>query len=346
MLLFLDQSIDLHADWVEAECDRRGVPFVRFCTEDFPQRVRIVLCPMGGALRGRILFPKREVDLDDVKGVWFRRPGAISLDPGIPAGSREFAQTEAKETLSGLYRALEDRRWVSPAHCIAAAGYKIHQLRLAVQLGFEVPPTLITNEPAEALEFFDECGGEVVYKPLRFVLITDDTGAEHGIYTTLMNREDLQQHAESVRITPCLFQKLMRKKHELRVNVIGDRVWTAAIYSQETEHTSLDFRLDTVACRHAPVFLPPGLERLCLEMTRRLGLRMSSIDLIVTPDDRYIFLELNPNGQWVWIEDLTGLPLAAALVDELLGVDTLASHPYLRDRSLEFAADSAAKSPR
>ena len=67
-----------------------------------------------------------------------------------------------------------------------------------------------------------------------------------------------------------------------------------------------------------------------------MGLRMSNIDMILTPDGEYVFLEANPNGQWAWIEDCTGFPLTTALVDELLGIDTLASHPYIKDRSLNF----------
>jgi glutathione synthase/RimK-type ligase-like ATP-grasp enzyme len=122
----------------------------------------------------------------------------------------------------------------------------------------------------------------------------------------------------------------------LRINVIGKYVWATAIYSQEQEHTKLDFRHNTADCPHEPFLLPPKIEQMCLEIVRRLGLRMGNIDMIVTPDEKFIFLEINPNGQWVWIERMVGFPLCQALVDELLGVDTLADHPYLKNRSLIF----------
>jgi glutathione synthase/RimK-type ligase-like ATP-grasp enzyme len=334
MLLFLDQEIDAHADRVEAECRKRGVAYYRFCTERFPQQVRLALRPAEERLTGRLVEGDREVPLEEVTSVWHRRPAAVELDPSIPAGTYAFAHVETQETLDGLYRALYDRRWVSAPHHVDAASHKIHQLRFARQLGFTVPRSLVTNDPDEALRFFAECGGEVIYKPMRFVMITDSSGGEYGIYATLIDRAGLEAHLDSIRLTPCLFQRYVAKSHELRVNVIGDRVWAASIHSQEQEGTRVDFRTDIDACRHEAVHLPVRLERMCLELTHRLGLRMSNIDLIATPDGDYVFLEANPNGQWGWIEDMAGLPLCAALVDELLGVDTLAGHPYLAGRRL------------
>jgi glutathione synthase/RimK-type ligase-like ATP-grasp enzyme len=337
MLLFLDQEIDLHADRVEAECWRRGIACFRLCTERFPQHVALSVRPADDRLTGRIVAGDQEIALEEVMGVWFRRPAPVELDAHLSEGTLAFARTESEEALSGLYRALDDRRWVSRPDHIAAASHKIHQLRLARHLGFEVPLSLVTNDPGEALRFFEECGREMIYKPMRFVMITDDSGGEHGIYATRIGRDDLEQHLESVRLTPCFFQQYFDKSYELRVNVIGDRVWAASIHSQEHEGTRVDFRTDIGACRHAAIHLPPKLERMCLELTHRLGLRMSNIDVIVTPAGDYVFLEANPNGQWAWIEDMTGLPLCAALVDELLGVDTLAGHPYVTRRALEVA---------
>lgn len=334
MLLFLDQEFDAHADRVEAECRQRGVPCFRFRTERFPQQVRLWVRPADERLTGRLVEGDREIPLEEVTGVWYRRPAPVELDPAIPEGTRAFARVETQETLDGLYRALDDRRWVSAPHRVDAAAHKIHQLRFARRLGFTVPPSLVTSDPDAALRFCDECGGEMIYKPMRFVTITDSAGGEHGIYATLIDRKGLMDHLDSIRLTPCLFQRYVAKDHELRVNVIGDRVWAASIHSQEQEGTRVDFRADIEACRHQTVHLPPRLERLCLELTHRLGLRMSNIDLIATPDGDYVFLEANPNGQWAWIEEMTGLPLCAALVDELLGVDTLARHPYLAGRRL------------
>jgi len=335
MLLFLDQEVDLHTDWVEAECRRRGVPFFRFCTERFPQQVLLSVRPAGERFTGRLIEGDREIALEEITGVWYRRPGAVEVDPQIPEEVRGFARNEARAALDGLSRALWDRRWVSVPHLVEAAAHKVHQLRLAHSLGFQVPHSIITNDPDEALRFFAECQEQMIYKPLRLAMITDTSGGEHSIFTTLIDRDSIEEHLESIRLTPCLFQKYIEKAYELRINVIGDRVWAASIHSQEKERTRVDFRTDTEGCRHEIAYLDEKLERMCLELTHRLGLRMGNIDMIVTPEGEHVFLEINPNGQWAWIEDMIGLPLCAALVDELLGVDTVSGHWYLRRRSAE-----------
>lgn len=343
MLLFLDQEHDMHADWVEAECDRRGVPYLRLCTEKFPVETQLSINLHNGDLRGAIHLPQQVIDLTDIQGVWYRRPGEVTFHPDLDETFERFARMEAEETLAGLYRALWDRRWVSPPHHLRAANHKIFQLRFAHQLGFTTVPTLITNNPDQALAFFQACGGQMIYKPMRQVAIAYADGQAYGLYTTLITAEHLEQYLTSIRYIPCLFQQRIPKDHELRVNVIGNRVWTTAIYSQERAETQLDFRPHTEDCRHEPALLPPALEQLCLKLTHRLGLRMSNIDLIVTPTGEYIFLEINPNGQWAWIEDMVGFPLCAALVDELLGVDSLMGHPYVSQRALIFTPNTAIK---
>lgn len=344
MLLFIDQAEDVHADWVEAECDRREVPYLRLCTETFPHETHLSVKIEDGEIGGLIRLPEREVLVEDVTAVWYRRPGEITLHPDLDEMYERFARMESEEVLNGLYRALWDRRWISPPHNIRAANHKIHQLRLARRLGFQTVPTIVTNDPAEALAFFQtHCHGEMIYKTLRQGALAYTDGNAYGLYTTLISQENLEQHLDSIRVIPCLFQPLIPKQYELRINVIGNQVWPTAIHSQDEEHTKVDFRAHTDECRHSPALLPPQLEAKCLELTHTLGLRMSNIDMIVTPDGDYIFLEINPSGQWAWVEDKVGFPLATALVDELLGVDTLADHPYRQERSLIFEPNTAIK---
>jgi glutathione synthase/RimK-type ligase-like ATP-grasp enzyme len=343
MLLFLDQTEDIHADWVEAECDLRGVPYVRFRTETFPIETQLSIHIDNGEIDGLIRMPERQVPISEITGVWYRRPGELTFDPALDETYSRFAEMEATEALDGLYRALWDRRWVSPPHALTAANHKIFQLRFARQLGLQTVPTLVTNDPAQAQTFFHAVGGAMIYKPMRQVAIAYSDGAAYGIYTNLITQENLDEHLETIQYIPCLFQQLIPKKHELRINVIGDRVWSTAIYTQEGGENLVDWRPQTEQFRHEPYLLPSALEAKCLELTHRLGLRMSNIDMVVTPDGDYVFLEINPNGQWAWVEDMTGLPLATALVDELLGVDTLANHPYIKDRSLNFAPMTAIK---
>jgi glutathione synthase/RimK-type ligase-like ATP-grasp enzyme len=336
MLLFISRDDDLHTDHMEAECDRRGVPYLRLCTQDYPTEVQISLELNGATIEGSIRTPRCEAPLNSIQGIWYRRPEAPRPSPFLDQEYVKFVQRESKAALRGLYRTLWDKRWVNPPHNEEAAGYKVHQLQLAKEVGFKTPKTIVTNNPAEALDFYRACGGGMIYKLMRPVFAETPDGMPVGVYTTPISQDDIDTYLESVRVAPCLFQELIPKQYELRINVIGTHVWSAAVYSQENDGTKIDCRYDIENCRHAPVLIPPALEAMCLQMTRCMGLRMSNIDMILTPDGEYVYLETNPNGQWAWIEQYTGLPLTTALIDELTGIDTLADHPYTKDRSLDF----------
>jgi glutathione synthase/RimK-type ligase-like ATP-grasp enzyme len=116
-----------------------------------------------------------------------------------------------------------------------------------------------------------------------------------------------------------MFQGHIPKKFELRITVVDHEVLAAEIHSQSTQRTRLDWRhYDHSHTPHRIHQLPERVRRACLDMVSRLGLRFGAIDMIVTPDDRYVFLEINPNGQWLWAEQQTGLPISDAVCAALL----------------------------
>jgi hypothetical protein len=122
-----------------------------------------------------------------------------------------------------------------------------------------------------------------------------------------------------VRYCPVTVQPYVDKRVELRVTVVGDRVFPVALDSQWTNHTRHDWRRgDHHHGRYAIHDLPPDHAQRCVELVRRLGLCFGAIDLILTPDGRYVFLEINPNGAWLWMQRTTGLPIGAAICDVLM----------------------------
>ena len=118
---------------------------------------------------------------------------------------------------------------------------------------------------------------------------------------------------------PVIYQREIAKACDLRVTVIGERLFATAIHSQADNETEVDWRRGSrVDLVHELVELPEELAARCLELTRALDLRYGAIDLIRDSDGANRFLEINPNGQWAWIERRTGAPLSAAIVDALL----------------------------
>jgi glutathione synthase/RimK-type ligase-like ATP-grasp enzyme len=124
---------------------------------------------------------------------------------------------------------------------------------------------------------------------------------------------------EAIRWSPAIFQKRIDKKADIRVTVVGNRLFSCSIDSQSHPETETDFRMMNISglLPHAIVALPARLENDILSLMRNLGLTFGCLDFIQTRDDEFYFLEVNPAGQWLWIEQVTGAPISSAIAEEL-----------------------------
>ena len=173
-----------------------------------------------------------------------------------------------------------------------------------------IPATIVTNNPEEAAQFFEDCSQRVIYKLIgektNFAIPSQET--PRGISTLPLRKEDLP-HLDQVRHCPHLFQECIEKQFELRVTVVGKEIFCIKIDSQ-AGIGKLDWRND-YSVDMQPYALPDDLSHKCLQLMRRLGLNYGALDFCVTPQGEYIFLEINCSGQYLWVEDKTDLDLAA-----------------------------------
>jgi glutathione synthase/RimK-type ligase-like ATP-grasp enzyme len=310
VVLIVTNRSDLTADWLILELQRRRAPFVRFNTEDYPER-----CSIGWDLHGRMTLRFRHVvSFEDVEAIWFRRPLAPRPRSDLPREEAVWAAREAAEALSSLWAAY-DGRWVSRPDALRTAESKARQLLAATKIGFDVPDTIVTSDVAVLEELFARSPSGVVCKALTHGRVR--SGSEGGLLFT--SRIDTE-HAMSLGPEPHLFQALVPKQYDVRVTVIGDEVFATRIESQHRLDSQLDWRRSSEQLQHTIEVLPPEVARWCAELVRAFDLSFGAIDLARRPDGGYTFFELNPNGQWAWVEQQTGVPLRARLVDLLLGV--------------------------
>jgi glutathione synthase/RimK-type ligase-like ATP-grasp enzyme len=119
---------------------------------------------------------------------------------------------------------------------------------------------------------------------------------------------------DSLQIAPVIYQELIPKRFDVRVTIVGNRVFAAAIHSQEVDSARIDWRrTNTEHLPHSVHRLPTTIEAKILDFMDRLKLRYGALDFVLTPSDEYVFLEVNPNGQWVWLEDLLKLPISKSI---------------------------------
>ena len=166
-------------------------------------------------------------------------------------------------------------------------------------MGLCIPQTIITNSPEELLDFARAHHGKLAVKALHPTVVNAGTESSRFIYTNVVCQEEIIKYREDIKLAPILAQEYVEKKIELRVTVVAQKVFTCAIHSQDSERTKYDWRrYDFENVKHEPSQLPPRVEQQLLALMEKFGLVYGAFDMIVTPRDEYVFLEVNPSGQW------------------------------------------------
>jgi glutathione synthase/RimK-type ligase-like ATP-grasp enzyme len=314
-VLIISSEQDEHALAVGSEIARLGARFEIVDAGAFPDRARLTLryeCCSGR--RGFTWDDGRgPVDLAEFGAVWWRRPNHPCLSGSMARPShRQFAANESQEALNGLWHSL-DAEWINDPPRDSVAQRKAFQLAVAQDVGFTIPATLMTSDPFEARRFVDARGyRNVIYKSFSS---TEDEWRE----TRLLKPEELELLGH-VRHAPVIFQGYVEAVYDLRITIVGERIFAAAIHSQETDYT-VDCRIDIGNARIEAVSLPAEVEARLLALMRRMGLVYGAVDMRLKPNGEYVFLEINPAGQFYYIEVATGLRMAEAMALALVERD-------------------------
>ncbi|GHO79950.1 ATP-grasp ribosomal peptide maturase [Ktedonobacter sp. SOSP1-85] len=318
MILILSRDGDSHVRHVVAELDRLGHPWYRFDPFDVLTKVQVTVFPgelQRSCLRfldGTILYP------DEITSVWNRRPSPIEVPKertDLLALEKTFIEREGKAGMWGMLRALP-AFWVNHPDAVSASSYKIRQLEVASSLQLSLPHSLVTNVPERLRSFYKEHQGRVVYKLMGYPAYEDSAGIPLSTHTSLIPLEIVDQ-AERVSTTTHFFQEYIDKQYDVRVVIMGERVFATEIHAH-SEEAHVDFRVDYSRLTYRVHQLPAEIEQQLLTLNAFYGLHFSAIDLVRDSEGRYYFLELNPSGQFAWLEEPTGIPLHAHLAQLLI----------------------------
>jgi glutathione synthase/RimK-type ligase-like ATP-grasp enzyme len=318
-VLVLTRSDDQGVDGVLEGIRQRGARAFRLDTDRFPTEIRLIVEYGRSAPRMLLRTPDEEVAISEVSAIWHRRLHVGGLLPDDMDGQlRGASQLESRATLMGMVASMQCF-YLDPVPSIRHAQNKQLQLQLAQQLGLVIPKTLITNDPDSVRQFYRGCEGNVVAKMLSSFAVYEE-GQERVVFTNAVKEEDLGD-LENLRFSPMTFQERIPKALELRVVLIGDRVFAASIDSQEYERSRVDWRRDAVARLDAwrPFDLPDEVKSKLQRLLDFFGLQYGAFDLILKPDKQYVFLELNPTGEFFWLDRIVGLPISDAIADVLSG---------------------------
>ena len=309
-VLVLTERFDPTADEVIDVLNRRGVPLVRVDLNEMQVAAELDDARWVGELRS----PTHQTRLEDLCGIYYRRPSLPAAGPAVPSEMAEWVEAEVRWGLRGLLAALPHARWINWPPGVHAAEHKPWQLAMAADAGLAVPATMVTNMP-EAAASFAASAAPVVYKAFRGKPVTID-GQQRLVYATAVSAADCA--SPSIRVAPITLQSRVDKAYDVRVTCVDDELF--AISPRWHDGTiPLDWRVDHAANTWHQVEVPALVAARLRLYLHELRLRYAACDFSVDHDGQWFFLDLNPAGQWAWaspVRDAITEALADALTKE------------------------------
>jgi len=317
MFLVLGSSLDPH---VSSVCDiliAKGLD-VQLLDYENPSRFAISFSNVHEDIQlligDKLCFPKL---------VWFRSKLRLPNYVSDNNSRSEFsAASEWLGTIHGLKAIYADLIVPTPI-AISLNQHKLYQARVASKSGFNVPPSLMSNEREACLKFSSENDDKLIVKSIGPGVIPHrDEGHLHEVLMTMeITREDLLNHPDSDFVrTPSFLQRNIGKKAEYRVQVVGKDVFPFIINSQDYRVTQTDWRYGNFFLNFQPTSLPENIIVALLLFMEDAGLQYGSVDLIEDESGEFWFLECNPDGQWKWLDPIVDNAISEAFADLFLSI--------------------------
>jgi len=315
MIVFLiekDNSIVNHLEYIT---ENRKAKFKRINVESFPEdNIYLKVANSSTSITNLI-------DTPDITGIFCRYmlPVSENLSKSIPEEFRRFTTSESRDFLLGsilsCLREKQDARWINPVMASYASRIKINQLKIAKEVGWVVPETIISNNKKVLIDFWREKNGQVITKAIHSGWLSKIGDKNKVIFTSVVTEKHLEKISD-INYPPLLFQEKIDKNKELRVVVIGKKYFSCSL----GKSINIDWRVDNVAIDNSEIFnLPCDVEKKSIEVVKNMGLSFGVLDVILDKSGNFYFLEVNEQGEWLWMDEKLDLPIGDSIIDYLEG---------------------------
>lgn len=316
MLLIITNKKDLTSDYLILRLDELNIPYTRLNTEDYLLKYQIEIDLSNNSVNSSINFFNGDiVNIKDINGVFFKHTLKPNVSDEIPVDQRAFAERELIETMKSLFRLIDKKYWLNHPKYIYSANNKIEQLQFAANIGFNIPKTCISSDATTIHNFYNFNKGNLIAKAVKHGFYK--SGKQVKVATTHKVEKNFIDNIGNYSNIPMILQEKIEKECDIRVTIVGNKVYAAAIHSQDYKETKTDWRLSDlygIDLKYTKHNLPSKIIESCVKITDYFNLNYSAIDLIYTPKHEYYFLEMNPNGQWAWIEEKLGFPIRDSII--------------------------------
>lgn len=297
---------------------KNGCEVIRFDVDLYPLQNKLSTVFQDGEWVSILETQEVKYRLDDISAIWYRRAYNIGkgLRDELEAKFYGAAMGEIRNTIFGFIESVDVYSLGKPS-VYRRLDSKEEQLKVADKIGLKIPETCLTNNPEEARKFILKHQNVVAKMQTGFAIYED--GVENVVFTNVVS-EDRLEELDSLLYCPMQFQKMIKKKKELRVTIVGRDVYAFEVDSQQFEDSKVDWRKDGVNLidKWVRTELPADVEEKLLELLDVYNVDYGAIDIIVSPEDEYFFIEINAAGEFFWLDNLTEENLISKSIADVL----------------------------
>lgn len=300
--------------------EKRGYPVVVYHGDKVisgEENLSVGISEMGELTIG---YDGQSIAPADLGAAWFRKVGNFDVinAPDGERAKRMHLNDEVRKLHGTIWSLYPENLWLNAPDRNHQAQKKLGQLLVARELGFSIPETIVSSDWQYIERQLLTDDRTMVVKMIHGVV--SDNDALKVLYTTPLDKVKLDEIRGNTVPFPGIYQPFLDKAREWRVTVVGDNVFSAAIYT--TKDAKDDWRKHQASCavQFKHEFLPAPIEEGCVQYIGRMGLKFGAFDFIETSDGEVVFLECNPNGQFSWLEDQLGFPISHTIADELIKI--------------------------
>jgi hypothetical protein len=306
------ETTDLAADLLVLELRELEARFIRLNLDRMPSDSAIVWhSPSSNG--DRIIEAGRSRALSPVGAAWFRRFPTREANPTSTEG---FIADQIHLAWRGFFQGAH-WAWMNNPSAVSAAELKMSQLRAASAVGLMIPETLVTNDPTSAREFVAD--GPTIAKTIASRTMQEHDST-YAVFAQTVTVPDFDED-DAIGGCPMILQRRIDHEADVRVTVVGDQVFGASIHVSQRQPTDVDWRaVNQSRIRYDPFIPSPVVAEACLMLLKAFDLSYGALDFLRTPKGDLIFLELNPSGQWGWIERAVSLPISRAIAQTLVAM--------------------------
>jgi hypothetical protein len=308
----LTNSQDATADFLGRKLDAQGVAYARLNTDRFIHDALLTATEADACLylNGDRFTP------ESFSHVWQRHPEKLNLGPNSDEAKTVHIGQEWSAALQGWLARIPIERWINHPANNAAASYKVEQLWRARRFGLNVPPTLVTQSRDEARKFYEDRRKTVIVKPVHGGYVERNSGhADTVVYTHAIDPSEILLFP-SGKACPALLQERVKKRCDVRITLVDQHLHAVALTAKDAAgEQRLDIRRNQMSdVSYAAISVPADVGTALRRYVASYGLRFAALDMAIDDAGQWVFFELNPNGQWAWLDQSGASDIAGSLI--------------------------------